>query len=170
MSDDMEYVRANTRMPRHLRDAAKRKAEHGELSEKTRELYRRIAYGEDVEKEDRLKQELQEKRDERDEKKKRVRELQADIENLESDITRLEEQVENRNARRDKYEGMIEMLEALLEDGTRVFPEHGQVKQAASMKGIAPQEVIDELKERHPDIPEKMYKPLTAQEHHSETL
>lgn len=157
---DNDYVRMNIRMKRHLRDAAKRQTEHGELSERTRELFRSIAYGEEIRHEERLKQELQTKRQKRDEKKAKVRELQAEIENLESDITRLEEKVENRNARRDKYEGMLETLETLLEDDVRVFPEHGVVKQAAAVKGVEPREVIDELKERNPDEPEQSFQPL----------
>lgn len=155
-----ERVTMSVKVEKHLREAAKRNSEHGEISEEFRKTIQRIAYGEEIEQEERLKVELREKRNERDELKGEIREKQAEVETLETEIARLEERVENRNERRDKFEGMVEMLEATLKDGGRVFPEHGQVKQAAAVGEVEPEDVIERLKERNPDAPDHAFVPV----------
>lgn len=159
MSND-DSVNVTFLAPRHLRDAAKRQSERGEISEEGRKMLQRIAYGEEIEQEERLKAELEEKRAERDTLKGRRREIDSKLDTLDTEIARLEERVENRNERRDKYEGMLEMLETSLEEGNRVFPDHGQVKQAASVKGTTAEDVIDTLKRRNPDVSAEQFTPL----------
>lgn len=163
MSED-DFVRVNFRVEKHLRDAAKRQSERGEISEEGRKMLQRIAYGKEIEQEERLQKELEEKRSKRDSLKGQRREIDSKIDTLDTEIARLEERVENRNERKDKYEGMIEMLETSLEEGNRVFPEHGQVKTAASVKGVTAGEVIQTLKKRNPEIPDEQFTELSREE------
>lgn len=146
-----DYVRFNTRMKRRLRDDAKRKTERGELADEIRELFRRIAYGNDATKNnpqiDRLKAELRDARDHLDDLRSKRRRIDAQIEDEESRITRLEERIGSLEETNDKFESTVEALERVLLDGGRIVPSRID-------DDLNAQAVIQELKDRNPDVPE----------------
>lgn len=156
---DDEMVRTTVTMPRHLRDAAKRNTEHGELSEAVRERYREIAYGEEIAKNERKKQELAEVRQEKDRLREQLTEIQAKLENVERKERRLEEQVEESRAIEQEYETILETLEAEVRDGAHITTKRTSVKNAAEIKGCEPEAVVQELKDRNPEIPDCAFKP-----------
>lgn len=157
MSDD-KHKRVNHRVPEHVRDAAQDQTEHGELSELVRGLYRRVAFGEDVEQHETAKMELQRVRDEKDEKRSRIRELQTDLEALERKETRLEERVSEHQGRKQKYLGHLESIEGSLLDGKNVWTGHGKVQRAAQVAGCDTDAVIEDLKDRNPEIPDHAFR------------
>ena len=151
MTNKDDTVRFNVQMPRHLREDAKRKTERGELAEETRDLFRRLAYGHDGTKQnpevDRVKAELRDARDHLDTLRSKRRRIEADIEDEESRITRLEERLDNLQASEEKFENAVETLEQVLLNGGRIFPERIDDDLNAGA-------VIQELKERNPEIPD----------------
>lgn len=152
MSDD-EFVRVNHRVPEHVRDAAQDKTEHGELSELVRNLYRRVAFGEDVAEHETVKHELERIRDEKDSLRRKVREVQAEIEAVERKETRLEEKLTKHQSREDKFEGHLEALETQLRGGSHITETHPGVQRAANVGDVDVDEVIETLQERNPEVP-----------------
>lgn len=149
--DKDEEVRFNVKMRRQLRDDAKRNVERGELSEEVRDLFRRKAYGTGAAKEnseiERLRSELQEVRDRIDDLRRERRQIDAEIESQESRATRLEERISQLEEQTDEFDTVVETLETLLHDGARIFPERVDDQ-------LDSERVINELKDRNPDVPE----------------
>lgn len=154
MSDD-EFVRYNVRMKRRLRDDAKRNADRGELAEDTRELFRRKAYGLDGSKESselqQKKAELDDVRGTLDSLRRERRRVDAEIETYETRAARLEEQIGALEEEDDKFATVVDTLENLLLDGTRIFPERVD-------DGVDAEAVINELQDRNPEVPQHAFK------------
>jgi len=141
----------------NAKDLAKDKLNHGELSTELRETIHRIAYGEEISKRERLHKRLADLREKKDSKRAEIREKQAEVEEIESEIARIEERLDGMERREDKYEATLEMLEETLYAGGRVFEEHGQVMKAAKIGGKETEDVIEELKERNPSVPDHAF-------------
>lgn len=150
---EQEYTRYTVRVPRSAKELAMQKAEHGEMSEKVRTLFQTVAFGEEVGERSQLQRELSEIRQKKDEKRAKKREIETEIANLEQRETRIEDQISSLSSQEDKFEGMLEMLEELLYDGVRMWPDNGKVQKAAAMGSLEPEGVIKKLKERNPSIP-----------------
>lgn len=155
MTESKEQV--NFTVERNAKELAKEKLDYGELSTELRETIHRIAYGEEISKRERMHKRLAELRDEKDSLRADKREIEAEIEEIESNIARIEERLDGMERREDKYEATLELLEETLYAGGRVFEEHGQVMKAAKIGGKEPEDVIDELKERNPSVPDHAY-------------
>lgn len=139
------------------KDLAKEKLEHGELSTELRETIHRVAYGKEISKREQLHRRLADLRDEKDALRAEIREKQAEVEEIESTIARMEERLDGMERREDKYDATLELLEETLYSGGRVFEEHGQVLKAAKIGGKEAEDVINELKERNPSIPDHAF-------------
>lgn len=139
------------------KDLAKDKLDHGELSTELRETIHRIAYGQEISKRERLQRQLADLRDDKDSIRSTIREKQAELEEVEDKITRVEERLDGMERREDKYDATLQMLEEKLYDGGRVFEDHGQVLKAAKIGGKEPEDVITELKERNPSVPDHAF-------------
>lgn len=155
MADDREQI--NFTVEAGAKDLAKEKLDHGELSTELRETIHKIAYGEEISKRERLHKELAELRDRKDELRADIREKQAEVEEVEGKIARKEERLDGMERQEDKYEATLEMLEETLYAGGRVFEDHGQVMKAAKIGGKETSDVIDELRERNPSIPDHAF-------------
>jgi chromosome segregation ATPase len=153
--DKDDEVRISVKMRRQLREDAKRNTERGELSEEVRDLYRRIAYGtagsEQQTEIERARAELQEVRDRIDELRQRRRKIDAEIETQETRATRLEERIESLEEQSNTFGTTVETLEGVLLDGGRIFPE--RVDDALNADAV-----IQELKDRNPDVPEYAFR------------
>lgn len=156
MSDD-DHVRVGHRVPKHVRDAAQASTEHGELSEMVRSLYRRVGHGDAEGGADSVAIELERVRAKKDDLRDEIKTLQTELQTLEQQETRLEEKLTKHRSRQDKYEGHLESLEQQLRDGTRVFGELPSVKRAASTVGKSEEEVVYDLKDRNPDVPDHAF-------------
>lgn len=156
MSDE-ETVQVSHLVPEHVKDAAKEKTEHGELSEHVRNLYRRMAFGEDVAEHETVKMELERVRDEKDDVRRKIRDLQSDLEAIERKETRLEEKLNQHTSRKDKYEGHLESLETQLAQGAHISTTHPGVKRASNVGNVDKDEVITDLRERNPSVPDHAF-------------
>lgn len=54
----------------------------------------------------------------------------------------------------EEFESLLVELEDLLRQGNHVFVGHGQVKDAAKLDNSEPEDIIDLLKQRNPEIPD----------------
>lgn len=156
MSDD-SHVRVNHRVPEHVRDAAQSQTKHGELSQMVRELYQSVAFGAGWEEKDALQVELERVRSEKDSLRGQIRTLQAKLETVEKKEARIEERLSSRTSKRERYHGHLESLESLLADGKHIWEDHPTVEAAAEAGDVTPENVIDELRERNPTVPDKQF-------------
>lgn len=157
MSDDQ--VQVSHLVPEQLRDDAKANAEHGELSEAVRQVYRIVAYGEDRESVGRLKLELEQARLKQKKLDEQREQIAEEIETATERIDSLESRIDDAETRDDRYVRKLESLEASVREGFRVFAEHADVKEAAKMNGTDPTQVISDLQERNPELPDEAFEP-----------
>jgi len=155
MTNDKSQI--NFEVDRDAKELAKDKLDYGELSTELRETIHRIAFGDEISKRERAHKRLAELREEKDSIRGTIRQKQTELEEVEDEIARLEERIDNLERREDKYEATLEMLEEILYAGQRVFKEHGQVMKAAKVGGVDAEDVLEELKERNPQIPDHAF-------------
>lgn len=153
----MSDAQINFKIDGDAKELAKEKLDHGELSRRLRETVEQIAFGEEVSKHTQLQQRLRTLREKKDDLRAERRELDAELETIEQEITRVEEQLSELDKREDKYEAALEMLEETLAEGGRVYPEHGQVVRAARLGDVDEDQVIADLQERNPSVPEHAF-------------
>lgn len=163
MSDD-EYTRVTFRVPVHVKDAAKRQTEHGELSERVRSLFQQIAFGKEVEHQESLQEELENVRQQIDEIDAVIRDKQSERETLRQQETRLEEKLNATDSRKQKYEGHLESLESMLLNGAHIDPSHPVVEDAAAVLEMTTESVIEDLQDRNPAVPDYAYVPMNEAE------
>lgn len=140
-------------------EKAKSKTEHGELSERFREELNAIAHGVEISEQERVSDLLKEKRKDKRDKQREITDLQKDVDEIEREIERLEDRLEALAEQDGEYDGFLQSLDELLKDGQHVFPDHSQIKKAAEIGGCSRTEVINDLKRRNPEIPEKQFEP-----------
>jgi len=150
-------VLINFRVDEETREEAHDVLNHGELSEQLRAYTRRLVYGEETSRRERLKERLETLREEQDDLRARKREIEAQIEQVETEIARIRDRWAAVERQSERYESALSMLEELLFAGGRVYPDHGQVRQAADLGEATPDEVIADLRERNPAIPDHAF-------------
>lgn len=153
--DDEETKRITVIVPKAVHETAKKKLKHGGISREVRESLRRVAFGEDMNQRSRLEQQLEELRDERQELRAERREIDAKIENVESKIDGIQDDISQLSSEEERYESKLEELEyRVREDGTRLDPNNGHVERVANEAQREPEAVVNDLKERNPDVPD----------------
>lgn len=155
MSDFDDQVAFN--IESETKEAAQEDLEHGELSQLLRQQVREIAFGEELSERQRIENRLEDVRQKKDDIRSQRRNIDAKIEQVETEEARLEERLEGLTTRDEQYDAALEMLEESLADGQRVFPGHGQVKRAAMLGDVDQEEVVDDLMERNPSVPEHAF-------------
>lgn len=157
MSD--EEVRFNVQMPKSLREDAKRNAERGELSEDVRNLFRRKAYGvggnERVTELEEKKAQLRDTRDKIDQARADRSKLDTKIQSLESQATRLEERISTLQEKRDKENQYLEVLEEMLQNGTRLWPT--MIKNKIDVDETTAEGLYEELQARNSELPDAAF-------------
>lgn len=153
MSDDT-HVRVNHRVPEHVRDTAQKKTEHGEMSERVRAIYRQVAYGEVYDERSQLQARLDEVTDELSDARRKRNDIESRISDLESEADKLKRRLSEQDTESAEYNAQLESIESELHEGRRITAENAAVKTAAEKRGVQPAEVIDQLKERNPDVPD----------------
>lgn len=154
MSDDEETARVVAEVPQTVKETAKEKLPYGGISREIQETLERIAFGEDLTQRSRLQRQRDELQETLRKKRSERRELDAEIETVESRINAIDEKLASVTTREDKYEAKLEELDAMLrQDGTRLDPDHAAVKRAAKTAGVESEGVVETLKERNPDVP-----------------
>jgi len=139
-------------------ETAMERLEHGEMSERLRDLVTEIAYGADISKRQRVKKRLDELREQRSEVQQDIRSLENEEERITANISSLEGTLEYLNDVDGEYHGALQVIEDVLEKGARIDIDHSQVIRAAKIRDTEPEDVIFDLKQRNPDIPDQAFR------------
>jgi len=139
-------------------EEVKAKLEYGELSERLRRCLDAIAHGTDVSEETRLTDRLQTLREERRDLRQERDNIEKDIEEKTRDIERVEQRLDNLREQDGEYDGVLAMLEEDLHSGIRILGGSNKVAKAASIGDCSKADVIEDLKERNPDVPAKAFR------------
>jgi len=132
--------------------------EWGEMSERLRDTVVEIAYGADISKRQKVQRRLDEVRDRRNELQSKIDNLRADLQRRNAQVAELERTLATLNDVEGEYSGALQVIEDIITAGARVDPEHVQVKRAAALKKVQPQEVIKDLQERNLDLPPEAFR------------
>jgi chromosome segregation ATPase len=164
MTDD--DVRFNVKMPRQLREDAKRNTDRGELSEAVREVFQQKAYGVDATGQptelEQTKAKLRDVRKRIDDKRHERERIGTEIEALETRATRLEERVDALQDERSELDGALNVLENMLHDGDRMWPV--RIKNAVDVDHGTAEELYHELQDNNADLPECAFEEPTVEE------
>ena len=151
---DRERVQVNHEVPEEYRRLAQRKTEHGEMSERVRDIYKQAAYPNDVDDREDIDERLRELRGECDqlklERRRAVERLDAEIDSKEKQIARLEERKDAARSKADQFEGALAQLVTHVENGGHIWETYPGVEQAAETIGESPEFVIEKVRERAP--------------------
>lgn len=162
--EEDELVQVSHLVPESVREDAQKNSGHGDLSDAVRMAYRTVAYGDDYQNTARLKQRLERAKNEYRRLVEEKDAIEAEMEDAEDRIRTLREQLEKAEEADERFEEKMQELESKLHSGTHIFPNHGDVIEAAEAGGVAEAEVIEELQERNPDVPEDAFKPASEAE------
>lgn len=145
-------------VPRETKELAKNKLDHGGLSREMRELLARIAHGEDVAQVKRVRDNLENLRDERMKLKTKRDEIANRIADVERKIERSEAKLDRLRDRESEYEGRLKAIEQdMHQDGISVWTTHPEVERVADEYDRDPLDVVSDLKERNPDLPPERF-------------
>jgi len=140
------------------KDAVKKRLAHGELTERLRTCVKEIAYGTDVTERERLKDKLSALREEKRDIEHKIDVLKHERDEKEREIERIEQRLDTLMDQDGEFDGYLQALEEDLHSGKRVFVNHGKVERAAEIGGCEPNEVVEALQERNPEIPEEAFR------------
>ena len=145
-------------------ETAKQKLEFGEMSQRLRETLEAIAHGTEVAEETRLTDRLQTLREERRSLRQQRDNVENDLDEVNRKIERVEQRLDSLREQDGQYDGVLAMLEEDLHSGVRILGGSDKIKRAAELGDCSVDEVIDDLKERNPEVPEKAFRPAQAGE------
>ena len=145
-------------------EQAKDGLDRGELSKELRATVERLAYGADVAQETRLTDQLRTLRENRRDKRQERDNIETELEELNRKIERVEQRLDNLREQEGQYDGVLAMLEEDLHSGVRILGGSDKIKRAAELGDCSVDEVIEDLKERNPEVPEKAFRPAQAGE------
>ena len=145
-------------------ETAKQKLEFGEMSQRLRETLEAIAHGTEVAEETRLTDRLQTLREERRSLRQQRDNVENDLDEVNRKIERVEQRLDSLREQDGQYDGVLAMLEEDLHSGVRILGGSDKIKRAAELGDCSVDEVIEDLKERNPEVPEKAFRPAQAGE------
>lgn len=158
MTDDQKRIAADIDEDTHA--ILKEKLEYGELSEVIRDVANTIAFGDGWDRRTVIDRRIEQKRQELSTLRDQRREINGKIESIEDRIDELEDRRERVETEAEQYTGALWSLEQSFRAGElgHLDPEHGRVKSLANEFGKSPESVLDELRERNPDVPDYAFK------------
>jgi len=145
-------------------EEAKSKLDRGELSKELRQTVQRLAHGTDVAEETRLTDRLQTLREDRRGLRQERDNIECELDEINRKIERVEQRLDNLRDQQGEYDGVLAMLEEDLHSGIRILGGSDKVAKAASIGDCDKGDVIDDLKERNPDVPAKAFREPTPGE------
>lgn len=158
MSDDEEMEQLVVEVPKNTKQIAKRNLEHGGLSREVRATLARIAHGEEVAEVRQVKDNLEDLRDERANLKQKRDTIENELQDVERKIERGEAKLERLRDIESEYEGRLKGIEERMQqEDMHVWPEHGVVKSTAEDYGQEPDDIIQDLRERNPELPDEQF-------------
>ena len=139
-------------------EEAKANTEHGEMSQLLRERVNAVAHGEQVAEETKLTDRLRTLRETRREKRQERDSIESTIDEIDRKIERVEQRLDTLREQEGEYDGVLAMLEEDLDEGVRMIETSTKVKRAAAIGGCNTEDVINDLKERNPNIPDRAFR------------
>ena len=140
-------------------ETAKQKLEFGEMSQRLRETLEAIAHGTEVAEETRLTDRLQTLREERRSLRQQRDEVENGLDEVNRKIERVEQRLDSLREQDGQYDGVLAMLEEDLHSGIRILGGSDKIKRAAKLGDCSVDDVIEDLKERNPEVPDKAFRP-----------
>jgi len=159
MIDDQEMVQVSHLVPEDVKEDARENAQHGDLSEAVRQAYEIVADGDDYEDRFRLEQRLERTRSEYESLVEQKERIEREMRDLKSQIGRLESKLESIEEADAEYNESLKDLTVSLRQGEHLFPSHAAVQEAAELGNCEARDVIQELKDRNPEIPDDAFVP-----------
>jgi DNA repair exonuclease SbcCD ATPase subunit len=157
MNDDDEMEQVNHLVPKTTKERANQAADWGELSEVVRDVYEVFANTGGDSEVARLEAERRRVEAQIQSHEAQVDSLQDELEELRNRKTQLSDRIAEAESRTAEYEEKRDTLLSMLDDGDCLWPSHGTVQEAASVNGKTPDEVIDELRELRPHLPDDRF-------------
>jgi len=139
-------------------ESAMERLEWGEMSERLRDTVVEIAFGADISKREKVRRRLEEVRKKRDDALDQADKLRSDSRQYNARIAELEQTLSHLNDADGEYSGALQVIEDLLIMGARIDPEHVQVKRAAALQKVRPEQVIEDLKNRNSELPPEAFR------------
>lgn len=139
-------------------ERAKRRLEHGELSRRLRETVEEIAYGTETTERRRLKEKLDDLRQDKRDVENEIENKRHERDELDREIARVEDRLDTMIQQDGEYDGFLQSMESDLRDGMRFDIGHGKVEDAAETGDCSREQVIQDLKERNPDVPDRAFR------------
>lgn len=156
--DEEDYEQINVKVPKTTKELAKKELEYGGLTRVIRDTLTQIAHGEEVSEYEKVKDQLQNLRDQKRSKIQQRNQLDSDIEDLDVKIERAEDRLNELEDKVGEYEGALRMIEqSMREEEQRVFVGHGKIKRVAELGNCSQEDVISDLRERNPELPNYMF-------------
>jgi len=185
-SDEAETVQLKAEVPKHLKEQVKSDLGYGGIKKVVVDKLKEIARGQTVEQAERENaKRLEGVLEGYDKMMARAEQYDGVMDELATELRRdaiasvhavarknheqmADAQAEIQESIDTEYETVMDKLEDSLDDGQRVWESHGQVEEAAKTKGVGftPADVIAELKERKPDLPDERFEEGTRYESH----
>jgi predicted nuclease with TOPRIM domain len=157
--DDDELVQVSHLVPDSVKADAQENSGHGDLSDAVRQAYRIVAYGDDYEDTARLKQRLERARNEFERLVEQKEQIEREMRDVKGRIDSLEDKLDESEQQDEAFNEELDLLEDAVKEGEHIFPTHGKVEAAAEIGGVPPEDVIDTIRERNPDIPDDAFVP-----------
>jgi len=147
MTDDVKQFKV--RIPRNLKQLV-------DSDERTNKDVAKTALWREFggERQELIDMRISQKEDEEEMILQHINELKEDLKNVREQKQALLSKREEMEEEKDAYEDHLEELEEFLLQGRHLDPNHPRVKNAASVGDVDSQEVIEELKERNPKVPD----------------
>ena len=156
MSDDKSQTVFT--VEREAKERAKKKLNHGELSERLRQTIHEIAYGTEVTERNRLKEKRSDLREEIRDIEREIDDLKHDREKKEREVSRIDDRLDALADGEGEFEGYLQALENDLHEGMRLSVQHGKVERASELGECEASDVIEALKERNPNVPKEAFR------------
>lgn len=158
MSDEGDSAQVNHLVPERVKEQAKENADHGELSEAVRDVYRMYASTGGAETLAQLEIRLRKTKRERESLEARIEALQDELGEVRTREAELQEQIREYEQETTEYQRLLAELDSHLHDGGSVFPDHGKVQTAAAVAGKSTEAVLSDLRDRNPEVPAERFR------------
>lgn len=153
-----EMAQVAFEIPKETKELAKLKLDHGGLSRELRETLTRIAHGAEASELQRVKDNLETLRDERSELKQQRDSIENQLADVERKIERAEQKLDRLRDMETEYEGRLKAIEdEMHEKSMKVWPTHGKIQRLAEEYDREPEEIVSQLKERNPNLPNHQF-------------
>lgn len=164
MTDDHSRWGAN--IDADTKEILDEKLDHGEASEILREVANSIAYGSGWDQATLLDRQIEKKRQQLRTLRDKRRDIDGAIETAEEELRELERDRKEVKTKEEQFEGALWSFEQSFRSGEmgHIDETHARVESFAKEFGYEPEEIVQTIRDRNPDVPDHAFEPFqTAQ-------